>query len=245
MEEKVHSAVCRLTGTVIHGRGIGKLVGMPTADLQVSRNDALPDAGAYIAAVRVDGETYYGVTHIGPSPTIDSGTEPSVETHLFRWRGDLYGRVLEVELYERLRGPQKFEHLSALLQQIRRDCLIAREYWGIREESPGLVMDLKKHQTKIGEWEIPLSAKEFDVLYLLYSEPETLFTKEQIYERVWHEPANHFCHAVENTVFQIRKKLKRYAPDLVFIKTVVGYGYRFGPEKGRQTPELQQNARLS
>ena len=51
--------------------------------------------------------------------------------------------------------------------------------------------------------------KEFDVLYMLYSNPDVIFTKEQIYEAVWHEPSVGYCHAVENTVFQIRKKCKR------------------------------------
>lgn len=90
-----------------------------------------------------------------------------------------------------------------------------------------LYMDLTKHQVKIANQEVYLSAKEFDVLYMLYSNPDIVFTKEQLYEGVWHEPSNGCCHAVENTIFQIRKKVKQYSTGYDFIKTIVGYGYKF------------------
>ena len=57
--------------------------------------------------------------------------------------------------------------------------------------------------------------------------PGMAFTKQQIYEAVWHEKANGYFHAVENTIFQIRKKIKKYSSDKNYIKTVVGYGYKF------------------
>ena len=69
--------------------------------------------------------------------------------------------------------------------------------------------------------DINFSVKEFDVLYMLYSNPGMAFTKQQIYE------ANGYFHAVENTIFQIRKKIKKYSSDKNYIKTVVGYGYKF------------------
>ena len=66
--------------------------------------------------------------------------------------------------------------------------------------------------------DINFSVKEFDVLYMLYSNPGMAFTKQQIYG---------YFHAVENTIFQIRKKIKKYSSDKNYIKTVVGYGYKF------------------
>ncbi|MCB6356752.1 helix-turn-helix domain-containing protein [Blautia wexlerae] len=75
--------------------------------------------------------------------------------------------------------------------------------------------------------DINFSVKEFDVLYMLYSNPGMAFTKQQIYEAVWPEKANGYFHAVENTIFQIRKKIKKYSSDKNYIKTVVGYGYKF------------------
>lgn len=60
----------------------------------------------------------------------------------------------------------------------------------------------------VGMQAIPLSEKEFGVLYLLYTHPDVPITKEQIYEAVWCAPSNHCLHAVENTVFQIRRRLR-------------------------------------
>ncbi|MEY8311521.1 winged helix-turn-helix domain-containing protein [Oscillospiraceae bacterium 42-9] len=80
---------------------------------------------------------------------------------------------------------------------------------------------------KIDNHAVCLSSKEFDVLYMLYSNPDVTFTKEQIFEAVWHEPSVGCCHAVENTVFQIRKKCKVISENTEFITTVVGYGYKF------------------
>lgn len=51
--------------------------------------------------------------------------------------------------------------------------------------------------------------------------------EEQIYEQIWHEPTNNHLHAVENTIFQIRKRLKPYCKGHEYIKTVIGYGYKF------------------
>ena len=67
---------------------------------------------------------------------------------------------------------------------------------------------------KINQREIFLSGKEFDLLYFLYANPDIAYTKERIYEAVWHEPANDRNHAVENTVFKIRKKLSSESADM-------------------------------
>ena len=87
------------------------------------------------------------------------------------------------------------------------------------------------HGTSSNFWnsgkEVYLSTNEFEVLYLLQQSPQTTFTKEQIYEKIWHEPTNNHLHAVENTIFQIRKRLKPYCKGHEYIKTVIGYGYKF------------------
>ncbi len=65
------------------------------------------------------------------------------------------------------------------------------------------------------------------VLYLLWSHPDISFTKENIYETVWQEPSNQSCHAVENTVYQIRKKLRPFTCGHETIKTITGFGYKY------------------
>ena len=90
-----------------------------------------------------------------------------------------------------------------------------------------LSIDLRLRRVKREETEIALTPKEFDILYLLYSNPDVTFSKEQIYQAVWHEFSNDYFHAVENTIYQIRKKLRSYLRYMDCIKTVVGYVYKF------------------
>lgn len=221
-----NSPLYTLSGEIIHGRGIGKLVGMPTANLLIPSKVDLPPSGVYVTEINYNSCTYCGVTNIGTRPTIDNDSEISVETHILNFNQKIYGEQLEIHLFKMLRRISKFEDFSALLEQIRKDCIAAQEFFGVKIYSR-LQMNVEKHQTKIDNHAVCLSNKEFDVLYMLYSNPDVAFTKEQIFEAVWHEPSVGCCHAVENTVFQIRKKYKAIAENIEFIKTVVGYGYQF------------------
>lgn len=112
------------------------------------------------------------------------------------------------------------------------DCNTVRKFFDIKQAISCLCMDIQQHQATIDGQMVYLSVKEFDILYMLYSNPDTAYTKEQIYEAVWHEPPNGCCHAVENTIFQIRKRLKDYSGGHDFIKTVIGYGYKFNAGRG-------------
>ena len=216
-----------LCGKVVHGRGIGKLVGSPTANLEILSKDNPPILGVYASSVCWNEKTYYAVTHIGKRPTIDNDENISIEVHLLNFNQDIYGEKLLVELYTKLREPQKFSDLSALLNQIRRDCIATREFFNLDDLPTKLYMDIEKHKVSVENTEVILSMKEFDILYLLYSNPDVTFSKEQIYQAVWHEFSNDYFHAVENTIYQIRKKLRPYLRYMDCIKTVVGYGYKF------------------
>ena len=216
-----------LCGKVVHGRGIGKLVGSPTANLEILSKDNPPILGVYASSVCWNEKTYYAVTHIGKRPTIDNDENISIEVHLLNFNQDIYGEKLLVELYTKLREPQKFSDLSALLNQMRRDCIATREFFNLDDLPTKLYMDIEKHKVSVENTEVFLSMKEFDILYLLYSNPDVTFSKEQIYQAVWHEFSNDYFHAVENTIYQIRKKLRPYLRYMDCIKTVVGYGYKF------------------
>ena len=226
--------ICTLTGMVLHGRGIGKHVGTPTADIEIGEDTSLPETGVYAADVLLDGQTYYGVTHVGTRPTLDHDHTISIETHIFDLVNDIYGRTITINLYRKLREVKRFDELSLLLEQIANDRLSAQKFWGFKQISRTLWMDAKRHCVMIYEQEVYLSANEFEVFYMLYRSPQTTFTKEQIYERIWHEPTNNHLHAVENTIFQIRKRLKPYCRGHEYIKTVIGCGYKFNSEQQGQ-----------
>ena len=119
MEERKPLWVLR--GTVVHGYGRGRTVGMPTANLLPERGSALPPAGVYAVEVWTEGGRYVGVTNVGTRPTVDSDSRPTVETLVLNFSGDLYGREMTVAFYRLLRPIQRFPSLQAVRDQVERD----------------------------------------------------------------------------------------------------------------------------
>jgi riboflavin kinase/FMN adenylyltransferase len=114
-----------MRGRVMPGKGLGRELGFPTANLPLERRRA-PVAGIF--AVRVHGvasAALPGVASLGTRPTI-GGVEALLEAHLFDYCGDLYGREIEVEFAAKLRDEAFFMTLEALTAQVRRDAADAR-----------------------------------------------------------------------------------------------------------------------
>ena len=103
----------------------------------------------------------------------------------------------------------------------------SRDFWrGIYDSVvPGWHQNKEHWNTIVLDGTIP----DADVRKMIYESYELVTDNptKRIYEAVWHEKANGYFHAVENTIFQIRKKIKKYSSDKNYIKTVVGYGYKF------------------
>lgn len=116
----------RLAGQVERGEGIGRRMGVPTANVQ-AEGMVLPPLGAYAAKARWAEAWYPAAVNVGRRPTV-AGTEAPVrvEAHLIGIEADLYGRQLEVEFLERLRPERAFPSLEALRQQIAKDLEAAR-----------------------------------------------------------------------------------------------------------------------
>ena len=112
-----------LTGTVVTGKQLGRTIGFPTANIDLPIEKFLPCNGVYAVKVYIaeDKSPVAGVMNIGNRPTVN-GTNQSVEVYLIDWSGDLYGKVITVELEQFLRPEQKFESLDALKNQITIDC---------------------------------------------------------------------------------------------------------------------------
>ncbi|TQV71191.1 bifunctional riboflavin kinase/FAD synthetase [Exilibacterium tricleocarpae] len=118
----------RLTGRVIHGRQLGRQLGVPTANVLLHRHRS-PLQGVYAVEVAVAGDTavrYRGVANVGVRPTVAHGSRPVLETHLFDFGGDLYGRRLLVTFRQKLREEQRFASVDLLKDQIHRDIETAR-----------------------------------------------------------------------------------------------------------------------
>ena len=111
----------RFGGSVVSGRGLGRQLGWPTANLQVDGRKFLPLEGVYAAWAWLGEERLAAVMNLGPQPTVDPTAPSAVEVHLLGRTLDLNGRELLVEPVQLLRIQQRFENLEALVQQIQRD----------------------------------------------------------------------------------------------------------------------------
>ena len=116
-----------LSGTVIHGRALGRKIGVPTANLAVPAGLAVPKFGVYACSCLIDGVRYPAVTNLGTRPTVE-GHHVRVESWILDYSGDLYDREITVEFHFFLRPEEKFPSLEALQAEIRRNAEQTREY---------------------------------------------------------------------------------------------------------------------
>ncbi len=111
-----------ISGTVIPGDGRGATIGIPTANLQVAQERAVPGAGVYVCLAEVDGKTYPAVTNIGVRPTFeDTPVAPRIETHILDFSANIYDKQISLSFVDFLRPEQKFSGVDELVAQIRAD----------------------------------------------------------------------------------------------------------------------------
>ena len=109
----------QITGEVIHGRGVGKLLGFPTANIDFT-NYYLHKRGVYLTKVIIKDKQYYGVTNVGKKPTFKDQSI-SLETYIFDLSKDLYGQIITIEFIEFMRDEIKYSHKEDLIKQIYKD----------------------------------------------------------------------------------------------------------------------------
>jgi riboflavin kinase/FMN adenylyltransferase len=118
-----------LTGRVIHGREIGRSIGFPTANIDIEDpNKLIPNDGAYIVKVSVDGSSFNGMLNIGHRPTL-SGLNKTIEVHLFDFDRDIYEQEIDIFFLDFLRPEIKFSGLTELTEQLNRDRSNAKGYF--------------------------------------------------------------------------------------------------------------------
>jgi len=111
-----------ITGVVVAGHKIGREMGFPTANIQVDDPDKIiPADGVYAAMVRVGSKEWGGMLSIGTRPTINNGTDRSIEAHLFDFDGDIYGEPIRITFVCRTRGEISFPDRDSLVAQLRAD----------------------------------------------------------------------------------------------------------------------------
>ena len=118
-----------IEAVVLHGKALGRTIGVPTINQTFPENIAVPKHGIYISAATIDGKRYAAVSNIGIRPSINDGSHINCETHILNFNGDLYGKLVKVEFYMRLRGEIKFDTIDALKAQIQQDILKTQEFY--------------------------------------------------------------------------------------------------------------------
>lgn len=115
-------------GVIIRGNRRGHTIGFPTANLK-PHNRVIPRFGVYATATLIDGVWRKSITNIGVRPTFENDAEPSIESYIFDFDGELYGYVLRVRFLHRIRDERKFNGIDELKAQIEKDTARARNYF--------------------------------------------------------------------------------------------------------------------
>jgi len=111
-----------LTGTVIKGKGLGKTLDFPTANIQIeAAYKLIPKHGVYVVKSQIKGVEVFGMMNIGKNPTVSEGNQTKIEVHFFDFSANLYGAVLKIELLGHLRSEIKFPNIEALKLQLEKD----------------------------------------------------------------------------------------------------------------------------
>lgn len=114
-----------VSGRVVHGHQIGRQIGFPTANLQISDDKLMPACGVYSAVLNIGGTEFRAMMNIGYRPTLNNGGI-SYEVYIDNFNGDLYGDELRLEMVKYIRGERKFDSLEALQSQIEADLQVLR-----------------------------------------------------------------------------------------------------------------------
>ena len=110
-----------LSGDIVKGKGLGKQIGFPTANLFIEETYKLiPKQGVYIVKSHIEDVVVYGMMNIGTNPTA-GGNKESIEVHFFDFNNDLYDQKIQIQILDRIRDEHKFDSLDVLKLQLQKD----------------------------------------------------------------------------------------------------------------------------
>jgi riboflavin kinase/FMN adenylyltransferase len=110
-----------LTGSIVKGKGLGRKLNFPTANLSIQEDYKLiPKNGVYVVSSVLEGKRVFGMMNIGFNPTVEGKTK-SIEINFFDFDRDLYGKKIQVDIIDRIRDEKKFNSLEGLQAQLKKD----------------------------------------------------------------------------------------------------------------------------
>ena len=116
------------SGSVMHGKELGRKLGFPTANILPDDSKLLPPFGVYYSLTHLEDVTVAGMTNVGMNPTVQDG-DVRIETHLFDFDGDIYGQDAKVELLHFARPERTFDGVESLKNQLFRDREAGKEFF--------------------------------------------------------------------------------------------------------------------
>ena len=112
---------------ILHGKKLGRRIGIPTINMILSEHKLLPPTGVYVTEVLVEGKKYMGVTNVGCKPTVSEERIVGVETYIDNFSQDIYGEKIVVSFLEYIRPEMKFASIEELKAQMESDIHVARK----------------------------------------------------------------------------------------------------------------------
>ena len=110
-----------VTGKVVPGKHLGKSLGFPTINFDVPKGKSLPPDGVYATVTAIGGIKYMSMSNIGTRPTFEDGKNRNIETNIFDFDEDLYGKTVNVEFYKFIRPERYFENAGDLIKEIQKN----------------------------------------------------------------------------------------------------------------------------
>ena len=114
--------------TVVHGKKLGRKLGIPTVNQNVVSKSLIIKNGIYVTDCTLDGVRYRAVTNVGIRPTVDDNGTQNVETHIIGYTDDCYDKTVKIEFLSRIRDEMTFNSIDELKARINSDIEIAKEY---------------------------------------------------------------------------------------------------------------------
>lgn len=121
-----------INGKVEHGRQLGRQLGFPTLNIPWPEYKLVPPRGVYVSEVMLDGGRYPAISNIGVKPTVSQEGKEVLESHLFGYDKDAYGKTVRAELLEFVRPEEKFDSVEDMRLSVEQDIIYAKKYFGMK-----------------------------------------------------------------------------------------------------------------
>ncbi|CUN57155.1 bifunctional riboflavin kinase/FAD synthetase [Clostridium sp. NSJ-49] len=130
---KMLSRPYTINGNVVHGKKLGRQIGFPTANINLTADKLIPKVGVYYTNVEVNGKIYKGITSIGNNPTVN-GKELTIETYILDFDKYIYDEEIKLYFIDRIRDEMKFSGIDELVCQLKKDKILAEGKETIRQK---------------------------------------------------------------------------------------------------------------